>query len=899
MADIRPSRLFGRTQQLTTQRQRIRPKNGLFAALFGLFGIALLVSSLAPVQAAPMPKAGQNGVVKVYEGVIPKNTRQETKDFMVSTSEVTGKSDGKAFIGVYSMGRAGLDTGHLKLAAASKPNYDLAFQHQNDVPGSDDSFAIAKIALDVPYQLTTKRQGNTKGTYVNSVVLAGDANSDGIVDAKDIAVVKQSWGQHSAKTPLSGDVNHDGRVGSNDLDIINMNFGVQLAPQEPENPLESFLPDNAVSLTGVNSQALNAMTNDLVFHLASGNFSNDPADTSVTINGNAINSTHVAIANNTVTATNALVNGKNVIGFSSYDDQGRSVFYSETVWAGLTNVTVNLVDANGAAFTEATTVRLALGDDDTVGATLDTSTGSVTFANVPDRTFLISAIAANNITGASGGVLSDGTITIKMTGLNDPSDIANNDFSQGTDGWDIGSAPVKIVSHVDNPGPAPTGIATLKALAAPQATKAPASREEGAKQMQKQAAQAQSFAAAADTNNDLQLGTAGEGPQSISRTFKTDVGTNAVKLRYRFVTSEVPGGYFGTKYNDYFKVLLRSQKKGQQKLEANSMNGLGLASFDTGGATAWRNVIIPTDPKGDVFQADLTVANVADGLYDSQVIVDDIQQIKVQVLPKLSWDSTKGGLNVSYEVKGGELEDARTLNVNFASGSDYSNRLGSAVFTKDIPAKTAEGTYGPFHIDGSKLAEDPAGTTHILAYTNEVDFSSIADVTLNYGANANASVVSSKLVDILKDGLRAAGQPQATITSTARSATDQARAMFNNLVNPAHTVAQNIASQKALYAAAGDSVIDTFAADAQGKTLAQINADAASIKQDMVDKINEVGCINVSHHCADPSKISVVDVGKSSFNATNTTLFKDSVVPRVSKYFDEPKNNCYHFELNL
>lgn len=890
MTGNRPNRSFGRIQQLTTPGRKYRPKS-LLIAIFGLFALVLPTAFSAPVHAAPMPKAGEKGVIKVYEGVIGKNAQKDTKDFMVSPDEATGASDGTITVAIYSMGRSNLNTGKLVLAAKSEPAKNIVSMWRNDVPGSNDSFALATISLDQAYRLTTNNQKNTHGTYVNSVVLAGDANSDGIVDDKDVAVVQNNWGKHSMKAPLTGDVNRDGHVNDFDWQIIDQNFGAQLTPK---NPLDTFLPDNAVTLSGVSTQALNAVSSELVFKVDPGTFSSEAADTKVTINGSV--ATNVTVASNTVTVKNALVNGKNVIVFKGYDSDGRSLHYTQTVWAGQSNVTVNLVDADGVAFTEDTSVRLALSDDDTVGAMLQTSTGSVTFTNVPDRTFLLSAIAANAVTGASGGVISDGTITIKMSSIGQPSDIDNNDFSQGTDGWNIGSSPVKIVPHVDNPGPA--AGTTLKALTTSAAQKTSADRQAGAKQQAEEQAKMAPAAAAAE-NNDLQLGTSGEGPQSMSRTFKTDEGTSAVKLRYRFVTSEVPGGYFGTKYNDYFKVLLRSQNKGQQKLEANSMNGLGLGSFDAGGATAWRNVIIPTDPKGDVFQADLTVANVADGLYDSQVIVDSIEQVKVRVIPTLTWNTSKGGLDLSYEVKGGELEDARTVSVNFASGSDYSNRLGGAVFTKEVPVKTAEGTYGPFHIAGSTLAGDPSGTTHLLASTSEIDFSSIADVKLNYGASADASVVSPTLTDILKDGLRAAGQSQATVTSTARNATDQARAMFNNLVNPAHTVAQNIASQKALYAAAGDSVIDVFATAAQGKTLAQINADATAIKADMVTKIDEVGCQNVSHHCADPTQISVLDVGKGAFNGSNATLFKDSVAPRVSKYFDEPTNNCFHFELNL
>ncbi len=67
----------------------------------------------------------------------------------------------------------------------------------------------------------------------------------------------------------------------------------------------------------------------------------------------------------------------------------------------------------------------------------------------------------------------------------------------------------------------------------------------------------------------LRLSTSGEGLQSISRTFIPEPDVNTVVVRYKFVTSEVPGGYFGTKYNDYYSLSLRSHA-GKSKLTATA-----------------------------------------------------------------------------------------------------------------------------------------------------------------------------------------------------------------------------------------------------------------------------------------------------------------------------------------
>jgi hypothetical protein len=381
-------------------------------------------------------------------------------------------------------------------------------------------------------------------------------------------------------------------------------------------------------------------------------------------------------------------------------------------------------------------------------------------------------------------------------------------------------------------------------------------------------------------------------------------------VRYRFVTSEVPGGFFGSQYNDYFRVSIRS-KKGGQAGESNTMNGLGLGAFDASGATAWRDQGLQVDPAGDSVQVDVAVANVADGLYDSQVIVDFVEEVKDQVRPQLAWDRTNGGLRLTFAVVDGPLEQDTSIEVFFATGSGYANRAGASIFTYVVAAGTAQGQYGSIQIPGALLTDDPAGVTHILAAASETSVNAIADVQIAYGANANAAVVSVAMRDVVRDSLRVAGQANATISSTARTPADQARAMFQNLVNAGpdgqltlDDVNHSVDVQKngdgvfLGYAAPGDAVIDAFVDEIAGLTPSQILANAASIRAAMETEINAQGPSSVSRHCADPAVVSVVDVRADVFSATNGALFVGEASSRVTNYIDErTSNNCYHLEL--
>lgn len=209
-------------------------------------------------------------------------------------------------------------------------------------------------------------------------------------------------------------------------------------------------------------------------------------------------------------------------------------------------------------------------------------------------------------------------MSITMLGFNAVATAVNPDFALGTDGWNIPEEPsaVLLLQHVSDPGPSTTSA--VDTLSARQYELPVRIVERGGRKLQ--------------INQDLQLSTLEEGPQSASYTFTSSEDVCAVKLRYRFVTSEVPGGFFGSQFNDYFSVSIRAENTGESVFEANSMNGLGLAAFDSSsGSTAWRETILALKEDFFVFndkvQVDLTVANVADGLFDSSVIVDFVEEI--------------------------------------------------------------------------------------------------------------------------------------------------------------------------------------------------------------------------------------------------------------------------------
>lgn len=160
--------------------------------------------------------------------------------------------------------------------------------------------------------------------------------------------------------------------------------------------------------------------------------------------------------------------------------------------------------------------------------------------------------------------------------------------------------------------------------------------------------------------------------------------------------------------------------------------------------------------------------------------------------------------------------------------------------------------------------------------------------TITFGTNANQAVVSDHSQTVLAEILNAAGLNSCRITSTSRTPADQARVMFNNIVD------HGVAAQKALYAAAGDAVIDAYVlARNQGKTPSQI-------MEAMKNKIIALGPSRVSRHCADPAVLNVIDISPASI--ANKTAFEAAVNQAVhngsvSRFLLPPQDPAYHLEI--
>eukprot|EP00934_Nitzschia_sp_Nitz4_P008130 Nitzschia sp. Nitz4//scaffold27_size158506//67509//69749//NITZ4_002598-RA/size158506-snap-gene-0.216-mRNA-1//-1//CDS//3329545482//8120//frame0 len=313
-----------------------------------------------------------------------------------------------------------------------------------------------------------------------------------------------------------------------------------------------------------------------------------------------------------------LIEGSNALLFNAstlpiwltLEDMGPVVVSMQnTIYAGSYNLEVDLVDASGFPFLEETQVIVRLTDNVAVYTTQTSTTGTVTVENIPPRTVIIMAQGPNGEFGTMGIVGGNtATATVVLVGLNEVSSVDNKDFANGNlDGWKItpedDPSVATVVEHEENVGPT-----------------------ESRRRLD-------------ISDYDMVVTTTDEGPNTASFTFEASDDACYINLRYRFETSEIPGGYYGSQFNDYYAVNIRSQNWEEGVYETGAMNDFQEDDFDSNGSTSWRenglyvepgfwfeDIFYPR-PGGDIFQVDLVVANVADGAYDSKVYLDFVEEI--------------------------------------------------------------------------------------------------------------------------------------------------------------------------------------------------------------------------------------------------------------------------------
>jgi RHS repeat-associated protein len=156
-------------------------------------------------------------------------------------------------------------------------------------------------------------------------------------------------------------------------------------------------------------------------------------------------------------------------------------------------------------------------------------------------------------------------------------------------------------------------------------------------------------------------------------------------------------------------------------------------------------------------------------------------------------------------------------------------------------------------------------------------------VNISFRPGVNQDVVSVESLNTLQEIGLESRVYNIDITSTARNASSQANAMYNNLI-------RNYDEQRAIYGPGGQQVIDAFdVARSQGL------GRAATIEL-MTNTINEVGPGNVSSHAANPAELNVMDISQRNIPVSRYTPFMNAANSRDGvRMLNE--NRVFHIEI--
>ncbi len=255
---------------------------------------------------------------------------------------------------------------------------------------------------------------------------------------------------------------------------------------------------------------------------------------------------------------------------------------------------------------------------------------------------------------------------------------------------------------------------------------------------------------------DLRLHTGSvEGPTTNRRSFTASSGVRVITARFRFQTDEVPGGYFGTRWDDSFSVSILGSS-GTRAIDSSSMNALGLAAFDATGATAWREISLRILPNEHV-TVEFEVKNVGDHRYDSTLLVDlidqetmeiskaetrlfDIDGADLQLLSAEKMHPYFGGvtrIHGTVRVTGAPTDSLADLSLEVVQGLSI---VATAQLTEGLRAQLLT----EFGEDGAVAVSTPQRMFDLLPQFNNINVSQNSTVTFRVVARASSGEVRSR-----------------------------------------------------------------------------------------------------------------------------------------------------------
>ncbi|GAA3773560.1 hypothetical protein GCM10022423_30180 [Flavobacterium ginsengiterrae] len=192
-------------------------------------------------------------------------------------------------------------------------------------------------------------------------------------------------------------------------------------------------------------------------------------------------------------------------------------------------------------------------------------------------------------------------------------------------------------------------------------------------------------------------------------------------------------------------------------------------------------------------------------------------------------------------------------------------------------------------LEGKSPLSLKSGFLKDLGYGDDQKKEIINDVILKFvGSSANRADLSFKTINVLKEVSSASKNFEIKITSTKRSTYDQARIMYENCESTGGKYQKD-----QVYGDIGDKVVEVYIKEAE------INKkEKEAVIKKMEEKIIALDPENVSKHLGNYIFLETFDIQYSGL--PNPKDFKKEFLKRkeLDHILYEPKNNCYHIQIN-
>jgi len=114
------------------------------------------------------------------------------------------------------------------------------------------------------------------------------------------------------------------------------------------------------------------------------------------------------------------------------------------------------------------------------------------------------------------------------------------------------------------------------------------------------------------------------------------------------------------------------------------------------------------------------ISGIAERSVNNNVFALPLTQLEYQIV----WNPERGGPRVTW-VATSQIDEATTVNLYFADGGDYADRLGDPVYSFIVPAGARPGTRAVVQVPQLSLADAPEGVTHLIVASNHLDAKAI------------------------------------------------------------------------------------------------------------------------------------------------------------------------------